>query len=617
MMDLIASNVIVRVQAEGFNGTRGDGFPLAHMLAQVSVRIQDESSRKDFGDLIMAHIYAVCPTAIPMLPKADCSETELMEGLGMQKDKKGEYESFDRFLARTEGLISIVAGIMCAVPSNHVLLGGHKGTLTWLKRFLDLLPPEQSPLPPLTAPVLIAFLTAASHMLANKFMEEFRPMFDLINNDIFKRLDTSAIGQPSATRLKKLLAGGIDEFVRELPHGAIRDFYDVGQSGGLAQSPSPSMSESNNKSMSQSSGFGGGFATGPARDPFGEGGGAQHNTGFGQTQASPFTAGPTPSPFGGNQVGAPSPFGSSNAPVPSPFGATNAPAPSPLGVSNAPAPSPFGATNAPAPSPFGAPNAPAPSPFGVSNAPAPSPFGATNAPAPSPFGAPSTNVLAPSPFGVSNGPVPSPFGTGNAPVPSSFGAAAAAEASPFGVGNSTTQQSTPFGGGAFGLTPTSTSPSPFGGSTAPHNNNNNASRGGGNKNKPPCKFFAQGRCRNGDTCNFSHELPTQGSSNTPQRSAFGGGGFGNSHNSSSALSHFGGGSGGGRSSNNNNSRGSGNQKPPCKFFLQGRCNKGANCRFSHDVGNNESSGSNGFGGGFVSPPASSPFSGGGGFVNKW
>ena len=125
-----------------------------------------------------------------------------------------------------------MAEIMCSRPSNHMLLGGREGTLKWLERFLDLLPPEQSPLPPLTAPVLIAFLTAAGHMLANSFMEEFRPMFHQISNDVSKRLDTSEIGQPSATRLKKLLAGGLDEFKGKLPPGAIRNFYDAGQDRG-------------------------------------------------------------------------------------------------------------------------------------------------------------------------------------------------------------------------------------------------------------------------------------------------------------------------------------------------------------------------------------------------
>jgi hypothetical protein len=98
LVDLLASNTIQRVQAEGFNGPRGDGFPLAAMLAMVSLE------NKDLVPILAAHIYTVCPTAIPSLPTPapDASEDDLMSSLGMLKDKKGEYESFDRFLARTE-----------------------------------------------------------------------------------------------------------------------------------------------------------------------------------------------------------------------------------------------------------------------------------------------------------------------------------------------------------------------------------------------------------------------------------------------------------------------------------------------------------------------------------
>ena len=85
--------------SHSYTSTRGDGFPLAHMLAQVG-----HHASKDFNLLITAHVYAVCPTAIPTLPSPEpgCSELELMDSLGMQKDKKGDYETFDRFLARTE-----------------------------------------------------------------------------------------------------------------------------------------------------------------------------------------------------------------------------------------------------------------------------------------------------------------------------------------------------------------------------------------------------------------------------------------------------------------------------------------------------------------------------------
>jgi hypothetical protein len=98
LVDLLASNAITRVQAEGFNGQRGDGFPLAGMLAMVSM------DDKELVPILAAHIYTVCPTAIPALPKPspDASEDELMSSLGMLKDKNGEYETFPRFLTRTE-----------------------------------------------------------------------------------------------------------------------------------------------------------------------------------------------------------------------------------------------------------------------------------------------------------------------------------------------------------------------------------------------------------------------------------------------------------------------------------------------------------------------------------
>lgn len=77
---------------------RGDGFPLANMCALVSV------DNKELIPVLAAHVYTVCPTAIPTLPtpSSDASEEELMQSLGMLKGKNGEFETFERFLARTE-----------------------------------------------------------------------------------------------------------------------------------------------------------------------------------------------------------------------------------------------------------------------------------------------------------------------------------------------------------------------------------------------------------------------------------------------------------------------------------------------------------------------------------
>lgn len=84
---------------------RGDGFPLAHMLSIVAASV------KDIVPVLSAHIYNVCPTAIPTLPSTtstdnkndnNSDEDDFMIQLGMIRQKDGNFESFERFLSRTE-----------------------------------------------------------------------------------------------------------------------------------------------------------------------------------------------------------------------------------------------------------------------------------------------------------------------------------------------------------------------------------------------------------------------------------------------------------------------------------------------------------------------------------
>ncbi len=123
LLDLLCSNLIVRVQADGFNGTRGDGYPLASTFAHVSVRCPE------ICHLLEGHLYRVCPTAVPALSLTMARDRggdgtdnasgggnddatisageDLMESLGMIRDRDGEFESFDKFLHRTEVSLSI------------------------------------------------------------------------------------------------------------------------------------------------------------------------------------------------------------------------------------------------------------------------------------------------------------------------------------------------------------------------------------------------------------------------------------------------------------------------------------------------------------------------------
>eukprot|EP00978_Attheya_sp_CCMP212_P005977 scaffold13455_cov50-Attheya_sp.AAC.1 len=487
LVDLLASNLIIRVQAEGFNGTRGDGFPLAAMLAAVS------TEAKELIPILAAHIYTVCPTVIPKLPAPakDSSETELMESLGMIKTKNGEFETFDRFLARTEGLVSITAGIMASSPPNHSLMGGHKGASDWLGRFFDLLPPVPQLLPLLTAPVLVAFITGAGHMMANKYPDQFQKTLDTINNDLIHRLDESSIGKPSATRLKKLMNGGFEKFKNTLPEGVVKELYDgaPGTGGGVSVQPRASTTAFGSSTGNQSSGGN------ISQSPFGTT--APIQSGFGSTTA-PFGGGTSDGPFGNpsasnsfsassvvsektsnSTTSMPDPFGTSTSSMqqqssnPTPFGDPN---------SNSSMQTPFGVSAAP--NSFGNPAAP----FGGGGvAPtAPSPFGGTVSSQTS-MGGMSSDNAPPNPFGGGGGATtnPSPFGGGGGAMnPSPFGGGATTNPSPFGGGGGASNPS-PFGGSGGGGP---SNPSPFGGGGG----GGGGRGGGGGDGKPPCKFFAQG-----------------------------------------------------------------------------------------------------------------------------
>eukprot|EP00532_Pseudo-nitzschia_australis_P007174 CAMPEP_0168164322 /NCGR_PEP_ID=MMETSP0139_2-20121125/873_1 /TAXON_ID=44445 /ORGANISM="Pseudo-nitzschia australis, Strain 10249 10 AB" /LENGTH=613 /DNA_ID=CAMNT_0008081327 /DNA_START=90 /DNA_END=1931 /DNA_ORIENTATION=- len=583
-VDLLASTAMKRVQAESFGGTKGDGFPLATMLSMVSVE------SKQIVPVLAAHIYTVCPTAIPTLPtpKADASEDDVMIGLGMQRNKKtGEFETFPQFLARTENIVSFMAAIQSSLPSSHQLLGGNIGALLWLKRFIDLLPPAPtSPLPLITAPVLGAFLKGAGHMLANAHTDNFKKLLAIIQSDIMNRLDEGEIGKPSAIRLGKVLEGGFDSFLKNLPLKAVPELY-CGASersqkkegaisfGGTIGGKEKTVQRKKPQHMQQQqNGFGGRSSfrgSNRNNDSYNNNNRGSNRNDYNNNNNNNNSNSSNNSPFGGGGGG----FNTENQQQ---FqSGTATPAQNPFGGSAPPAPSasPFGG-GAPAPSPFGGGAAPSPSPFGGGNTNAnPSPFGGGMAPSPSPFGGGGGMAPSPSPFG----------GGGMAPSPS-----------PFGASNNAISQS-PFGDNA-------SSPSPFGGGG--NQMQQNSSFGGGNANRQaqPCKFFALGKCTRGSSCKFSHE---SGGGNSGGNSGFGGGYQSNNSNSNNGggNSGFGGGYqsnnnngggnngfGGGYQSNNNNrnknregfqSKSDG-KRGPCSFFAQGRCKKGDNCLFSHDIG---------------------------------
>jgi hypothetical protein len=394
-------------------------------------------------------------------------------------------------------------------------------------------------------------------MMANIHPDEFRKLLNIVTGDIVKRLDEGAIGAPRAHRLKESVKNGFEGFQNDLPSKALAPFYNDGR-GGPPPAPPPGqhsplgvqashpfgVSQVGNPfggTQTSNNPFGGGMtanSNAPASNPFGGAtmatfpfGGNSAST-FGQSNQaanSPFdtnggfsndssgmmdeaTEPTTSNTFGNSPFGV---FGSTQVlgPNPSPFGST-APSPSPVG-----APSTFGSTANSTSYPFGG-NSTDSSPFGTGGQ--QTPFSGN--PGPSPFGAFGARVSAPnpSPFG-SAAPSPSPFGASTA-----FGSSGNSASNPFGRNDS---NSHPFGTGGQ-QTPFTGNPnqSPFGNQNQGFGDSRTSS---GNEKKIPCKFFAQGNCKYGNNCRFSHDV-SQGGNQGANTFGFG------KNNSSFGSSPFGG-----------------------------------------------------------------------------
>ena len=85
------------------------------------------AKKEEFSVYITGHLYDACPILIPTLPtpSPDLEEEDLMKSLGMKKDKDGNFETFDRFISRTE--VSLNCNNFLTMECHYALSWGNDG----------------------------------------------------------------------------------------------------------------------------------------------------------------------------------------------------------------------------------------------------------------------------------------------------------------------------------------------------------------------------------------------------------------------------------------------------------------------------------------------------------
>jgi hypothetical protein len=412
----------------------------------------------------------------------------------------------------------MTAAIMSSEPDGQSIVGH---PLKWLVRFLSILPKPPSQLPIITAPVLVAFLTAAGPLLARKYTAEFKQIFNRIVNEILPRVDSGAVGAPSLVRLNKTLQGGVEHFESTLPKGAILELYVRGDSSRRTRFLDTNSSDAENKqgfrdqSNAHLSPFGRPNSFPGSNSSFAptsiphlvndakvENAGDESDMdaareGFQAQDSFPTFQRSTEGNLLSSRADANMTSSWSSATTNLPFSL-----PTPLDTFDSSFPGSSSASNV---QPFNT--------FGYSQTHSSSPFGNQS------FNNTNQNTSS-TPFGSTlNNPPSNPFGSAqNSAQSNPFGSTQnSAQSNPFG----SIPQSNTFGSSAqsnpFGSTQSTGRPNPF---SLNHQESRSFNRGSSNNrensanverysrsdkaNGQLCKFFIQGRCKNGEYCKFLH-----------------------------------------------------------------------------------------------------------------
>ncbi|XP_076472943.1 uncharacterized protein LOC143302244 [Babylonia areolata] len=194
----LVAKMIVRKADEQVSSNHESAFA----IAAVAVGLWKEFP--DVGDLIMAHLQALCPYVLPFYPPRlpNQSSEEYHKSLGY-KIVDGNIEQQDKFLRRMSGILRLYAAILVTSPPqglNHAHPWGLEHAWVWLTRSLNL-----QPNPDITATAIYDMLQVTGSFLLRAYRVQFVKLLYFLVKVFLPKLKEVAAGSGPVIRLETFL----------------------------------------------------------------------------------------------------------------------------------------------------------------------------------------------------------------------------------------------------------------------------------------------------------------------------------------------------------------------------------------------------------------------------
>ncbi|KAL8619084.1 hypothetical protein ACOMHN_019356 [Nucella lapillus] len=195
-------NLVAKMIARKADEQVSSNHESAFAIASVAVGLWTEFP--DVGELILAHLQALCPYVLPLYPPRlpNQSTEEYHKSLGY-KTVDGNIEQQDKFLKRMSGVLRLYAAIMVTPPPQG---GGaeHPHGLdhvwSWLARSMNL-----QPNPDITATAIYDMLSVTGGFLLQAYRVQFVKLLYFLFKAFLPKLKAVAAGSGPVIRLETFL----------------------------------------------------------------------------------------------------------------------------------------------------------------------------------------------------------------------------------------------------------------------------------------------------------------------------------------------------------------------------------------------------------------------------